>query len=263
MSLAEVFRDADVARAYRQRAPYPAETFTILERLVVEPRTVLDAGAGNGALARSMVRFARRVDAVDPSAAMIEAGRNLPGGNDPRLQWILGTAEEAPLDSPYGLITAGQSLHWFDHARVMPRFASALAPGGRLAILETDDGEPQPEVLEIIKRYSELDHHTDLADTVAAVSGPSGCRHGVDSVLDGSGWFIQEGEQRTEPVPLHRSVEEYLEYLHSTSSLARVRLGERADRFDADVREVFARNGMTAMDRQVVGVVVWGKVVTR
>jgi len=31
MSLAQVFLDGEVARAYRQRAPYPEETFAILE----------------------------------------------------------------------------------------------------------------------------------------------------------------------------------------------------------------------------------------
>lgn len=263
-TLGEVFADAAVARAYRQRAPYPEETFSILERLIVEPRTVLDAGAGSGALARSMVRFALRVDAVDPSVAMIAEGRRLPGGDDPRLRWIVGTAEEAPLDPPYGLITAGSSLHWMDHARAMPRFASALAAGGRLAILETDDGEhPLPEMLQIIERHSELSHHTDLSDTLKGVRVASGCRHDSDRILDASGWFVQEGEQRTAAVSLRRGVEEYLEFLHSTSTLARVRLGDRADRFDADVRDLFARHGMTSIERQVVGVVVWGRLVTQ
>ena len=263
MTLGQVFADADVARAYRQRAPYSEETFTILERLVVEPRTVLDVGAGNGALARCMVRFARRVDAVDPSVAMIEEGRRLPGGDDPRLRWIAGTAEDAPLEPPYGLITAGQSLHWMDHARVLPRFAAALAPGARLAILETDDGEhPLPEMTQIFERYSELTHHTDLPEMLSAISRPKrvGCRHGSDAALEASGgWFVQEGEERTAAVSLRRSVDEYVEFLHSTRTLARVRLGDRADRVDADVRDLFARNGMSSIERQVVGVVVWGR----
>ena len=264
MTLAEVFADADVARAYRQRAPYPGETFTILERLIVEPRNVLDVGAGNGMLARPMLRFAGRVDAVDPSIAMIAEGRRLPGGDDPRLHWIAGTAEDAPLEPPYGLITAGSSLHWMDPARVMPRFAAALAPGARLAILETDDGEhPLPEMVQIIERYSELSHHTDLTDTLKGIRVASGCRHGSDAALDASGSFVQEGEERTAAVSLRRSVDEYLEFLHSTSTLARIRLGDRTARFDEDVQELFARHGMSSIERQVVGVVVWGRLVTK
>jgi len=256
MSLGGVFADPDVARAYRQRAPYPPETFAILERLLVEPRTVLDVGAGSGGLARSMVRFARRVDAVDPSAAMIGEGRTLPGGSDPRLRWIAGSAEEAPLEPPYGLITAGSSIHWMDPARVMPRFAAALAPGGHLAVLETDDGErddrthPLPEILEIYGRYSgPVKHHSGMRDALVT--------------LEASGYFVREGEQRTTAVPLRRSVEEYLEFLHSTSELARVRLGERTARFDEEVRGLFARKGLTSIDRQVVGVVVWGRPVSK
>jgi SAM-dependent methyltransferase len=257
MSLGRVFTDPDVARAYLQRAPYPPETFTILERLLVEPRTVLDIGAGTGGLARSMVRFARRVDAVDPSAAMMAQGKKLPGGADPRLRWIEGSAEDAPLDPPYGLITAGSSLHWLDPARVMPRFAAALAPGAHLAVLETDSGErddsthPVPEVLEIYGRYSGPDfkHHSGLRDLLAG--------------LEASGYFVREGEHRTAPVPLRRSVDEYLEFLHSTSEFARVRLGDRTARFDEEVRDVFARKGLTSVDRQVVGVVIWGRPVAK
>jgi SAM-dependent methyltransferase len=251
VNLGEVFRDTEVARAYRQRAPYPDETFAILEELVVEPRTVLDAGTGTGALARGLLRCAKRVDAVDPSQAMIEEGRRLPGGTDPRLRWIRGTAEEAPLDPPYGLITTGQSLHWMQADWVMTRFAAALAPGARLAILQTDDGDYplQDEIREVIGRYSELDHHTEFPAMIAD--------------LEASGRFVREGERRTAPVPLRRSVEEHLEFLHSTSTLARVRLAGRAARFDTEIRGLFAGHGITIIERQVVGVVVWGRPVDR
>jgi hypothetical protein len=138
-----------------------------------------------------------------------------------------------------------------DPARVMPRFARALAPGARLAVLQTDDGErehsahPLPEILEIYGRYSGPDFHSGQRDTLAA--------------LEASGHFVREGEQRTAPVPFRRSVEEYLEFLHSTSEFARVRLGERTARFDDEVRDLFARKGLTSVERQVVGVVVWGR----
>jgi SAM-dependent methyltransferase len=246
--LAEVFRDRDVARAYRQRAPYPEETFALLEELLVAPGTVLDVGSGSGLLARRILRFASRVDAIDPSAAMIEEGRSLPGGADPRLRWTVGTAETAPLDPPYGLITAGTSIHWMTPDVAMPRFRSALAPGAHLAILETDDGDfPLPELLEVIKRHSEL--HADQVDGFAERLAR----------LEATGRFVTEGERRTAPVTLRRSVEEYLEYLHSTSTLARIRLGDRADRFDAEIRAVFAQRGIAVVDQQVVGVVAWGQ----
>jgi SAM-dependent methyltransferase len=246
--LSEVFRDRDVARAYRHRAPYPDETFDILEELLVEPWTVLDVGSGSGQLARPMLRFAARVDAVDPSTAMVGEGRRLPSGDDARLRWIVGTAETAPLDPRYGLITAGTSIHWMTPDVVMPRFAAALAPGGRLAVVEKNDGDfPLPGLLEVVKRHSEL--HADKIDRFAERIAR----------LEATGRFVKEGERRTTPIKVRRSVDEYLEYLHSTSTLARSRLGDRAAAFETEIRAVFAHDGITVFDQDVVGLVAWGR----
>ncbi len=107
MKLSEVFANDEVARLYGSRPPYPDAVFATLRRLLVAPRSLLDAGAGTGALARGLAEFARRIDAVEPSPAMIEAGRRLPGGDGRRIRWLLGRAEDAPLSPPYGLITCG------------------------------------------------------------------------------------------------------------------------------------------------------------
>lgn len=79
MKLADVFTDAEVAERYRYRAPYPDAVFAVLRDLIVPPFTALDAGAGTGAIARGMVGFAERIDAVDPSGAMVGAGVVLVG----------------------------------------------------------------------------------------------------------------------------------------------------------------------------------------
>lgn len=243
--LAEVFTDVDVARAYRYREPYPPETFTILEDLVRGPRVILDIGAGSGALAREMVRFATRVDAIDPSAALIAEGRRLPHGDDQKLRWIAGTSEDGPLSGPYGLITAGASIHWMDPTRTMPRLAAALATGAKLALIDLHAGaHPLPEMIDIIIRYSELEHHKELPAIVTD--------------LEASGHFSREGERRTATSVVRRSLDEYLEFLHSTSTLARVRLGSRAQAFDADVRALFQRHGMTDIEREYGATVIWG-----
>src|SRR5439155_2186722 len=109
MSLGEVFADGTVVRAYRSRPPYPDAVFNLLQGRLVAPRTVLDVGAGTGALARKMTAFAERSDAVEPSAAMIAEGRDRPGGSDRRIRWIAPRAEEAPLDPPAGLTGCGPS----------------------------------------------------------------------------------------------------------------------------------------------------------
>lgn len=247
MKLGEVFGDTDVARVYSYRSAYPPAVLTRLRRLLVAPGSVLDAGAGTGVLARSMVSFAERVDAVDPSEAMIAVGRRLPDGEDRHIRWIVGRAEDAPLSPPYGLITCGASLHWMDPDVVLPRFRDALAPGAVVAVVDTENvhGPYRDDVLALIRTYSEIEDHTGTKDLVEG--------------LRASGRFAVEGEERTEPMPYEQSVEDYLEFLHSTSTLARIRLGDRSAGFDAELRAVFARHGIERLRFGVVGLVIWGR----
>lgn len=246
MKLPEVFTDATVARSYRCRPPYPDAVFALLARRLVSPRIVLDAGAGTGALARRLTAFAERVDALEPSAAMIAEGRLLPGGSDRRIRWIHGTAETGPTDPPYGLITCGESLHWMDLAVVLPRFREALASGARLAIVGNVNvhGPYREEVWAITDRYAVV--HPETPDAVEAVRA--------------SGVFTVEDEERTEPMSFEQSVDDYIEFLHSTSALAHAQLGERAEEFDAELRAVFARRGIDRLRYGVVGTVTWASV---
>jgi trans-aconitate methyltransferase len=136
------FEDEDVIRSYRHRPPYSPEVFAVLCELSAgSPRATLDVGCGRGELARPLAPLVERIDAIDRSAAMIEAGRAAPGGNTPNLRWIVGQVEDAPLNPPYSLITGGRSRHWMDWERILPRFQELLVPGGFLAIV---DAKPRP-----------------------------------------------------------------------------------------------------------------------
>jgi SAM-dependent methyltransferase len=242
-----VFSDQEVARLYRYRAPYPGEVLARLRGLLVPPRTILDVGAGTGALARQMVDFAELVDAVDPSDAMVREGRRLPGGADQRLHWIVGRMEDAPLSGPYGLITAGASLHWLDLDVALPRLRDALAADAVMAVADTETipGPYRSELDAVIREYSEAEHHAETPDLM--------------ETLNATGRFAIQGRERSEPLPFEQSVDDYLGLLHSTSELARVRLGDRATRFDTDVRAIFARHGLDVVRRGIVGVVIWGR----
>jgi trans-aconitate methyltransferase len=242
-----VFSDAEVARLYRYRAPYPDRVLEILRRLVVMPRHVLDVGAGTGALARRMLAFTDRVDALDPSAAMVDEGRRLPGGDDRRIRWMLGRAEDTHLSPPYGLITAGASIHWLDREKALPRLRDALAPGAAMAVADTENvhGSYHDEVLSVIKEYSELEHHTETKDLMEE--------------LRSAGQFVVEGSEHTDPIAFEQTVDDYIEMLHSTSTLARARLGDRSTRFDERLRSVFRRHDLDRIRFGVVGVVIWGR----
>ena len=126
------FKDAAVAAAYRYRPEYPEALFPMLADLVVgRPRLVLDVGCGTGFVARPLVSLVDRVDGVDFSAPMLEIARGLPNGDHPNIHWIHGPIEEVELDPPYGLITAGASLHWMEWPVVMPGGSSPSSTGRR------------------------------------------------------------------------------------------------------------------------------------
>lgn len=245
MDLGRVFADPMVAHLYERRPPYPDGVVAAIARRLVAPRRVLDAGAGTGALARKMTWFAERVDALEPSAHMIAEGKRLAGGSDRRIRWIEGRAEDAVLDPPYGLIACGESLHWMDLDVVLPRFHAALAPGAYLAVVGNTNvhGPYREEVWAVTDRYAAVAEHPDTARAVAE--------------LRGSTLFAVEGEERTDPMPFEQSIDEYIEFLHSTSVLTRAQLGDRAGAFDAEVRAVFARHGMERLRYEVVGSVTW------
>ena len=249
IELGKAFTDAEVVALYRHRPPYPVAVFERLRGLIAEPRVLLDAGCGTGALARGLVRDVVRVDAVDPSAAMLAAARTLPHGTDRRIRWQQASAEDAHLGGPYGLITCGASLHWMRHDEVLPRFRRALAPFARLAIVDTerhrDEDDLRREVVAVIVRYSPVRDHVETPDVVDR--------------LVASGAFALDGVERTAPEPFEQSVEEYVGSLGSTSSLSRATLGPRADEFSHELRELFARHGVDRVRYGVVGYIAWGR----
>jgi trans-aconitate methyltransferase len=151
------FQDQSVVDCYHLRPTCPPETFRILAGLISdEPRAVLDVGCGTGDVARNLLDFVERIDAVDISLPMIEKGKRLPGGNSPKIRWLHGRAEDTDLTPPYALVTAGQSIHWMEWDIVFPRFQQALTPHGFLSILGPEE-QPTPwgdALRTIIKRYS-------------------------------------------------------------------------------------------------------------
>jgi SAM-dependent methyltransferase len=242
------FQDPSVIQSYRYRPPFPPEVFTVLAGLITEtPRRVLDLGCGTGFVARELLPYVDAVDAVDVSAGMIEVGKQLPSGDDPRLSWILGRAEDAPLDPPYALITAGDSLHWMDWPVLLPRLRGMLTATGHLAVFECGQEPPpwQAEIIPIIQRYSTIRNYTPF--------------NLIDELVRRS-LFTAHGTHTTAPIPFTQSVEEYIASFHGRSSFSRERMAPAdADAFDAAVRDLVMAYNPTTVTLSLVTTITWGK----
>jgi SAM-dependent methyltransferase len=249
---ASQFKDRSIADAYRHRAPYPPETFDILLGLMGGKRgCLLDVGCGRGELARPMSALVDRVDAIDFSLEMLEHGKRLPGGDNTRLNWIYAPVEEAPLDPPYDLVTAGASLHWMDWNVVLPRLAQALNPGAYLALVAVRLLPPpwNDRLQDIIPRFSTNRDYRPF-DLIPE--------------LERRGLFAQQGERYTRPVPFTQAVEDYIESFHSMNGFSRERMtADLAATFDREVeRLVTPYSADGTLELHVTAHVLWGTPLT-
>lgn len=243
------FSDASVAVHYHLRPPYPEEVFTILTNLIVDsPREVLDVGTGTGEIARRLIDVVDRVDAVDPSVAMIEMGREMPGGRSAKISWITGFAEDAPLATTYALITAGASLHWMNWDIVLPRFRDVLTKRGVLAIVDNEVVEVpwQQQLSEIISRYSTNREYRPF---------------NLVEELEQRNLFRVVGRVRTAPLPYVQQATEFVASFHARNGFSLDRMTpEAASEFDQAALRIVSSYASNAgqLELQIVGEVVWG-----
>jgi trans-aconitate methyltransferase len=243
------FQDQSVVDRYHLRPVYPPETFTFLNELIMdEPRHVLDVGCGSGNVARNLLNYAERIDAVDISRPMLERAKTLPGGTSPKLRWLHGRAEDVEVQPPYAMITAGDSLHWLDWGVVLPRFAQLLTPRGVLAMVHVEEhAMPWCEgYVQIVRRFSNNPNYNPVD---------------LSAEFERYQLFQKQGEHVTAPIVWQQTIEDYIAAQHARSALSLDTMtAEQAAQFNAEMHTMltpFAQNSI--LTAKIVGRVVWGK----
>jgi len=209
------FQDESVVEAYVLRPPYPAETFRVLARLLGDPHAgVLDLGCGSGELTIPLAEHAGWVDAIDPAAAMLRAGRVRAGGDSPKIRWVQASAETFETSTRYGLAVAGSSFHWMEWDAVMARLRDRLLPGACLALVEGPHFAALPWDAALKALIDEYSTNREYQPYVL-----------VDELV-ARGLFRVQGVHRTQPVPFEQTLADHVELIHSRNGFSRERMGE-------------------------------------
>jgi trans-aconitate methyltransferase len=243
------FSDQSVARAYHRRPPYPPELFAQLLSLVpAHESTVLDLGCGSGDVAMGLLGRVERIDAVDPSAAMLEVASARHRSGADGLYWVRASAESFRPARRYGLIVAGESLHWMDWEVVFVWLPEALVREGVLALLsgrEIVDVPWQDELGGLISRFSTNQRYKPY-NLVAELAQRS--------------LFAELGRHSTRPMDHVQSLEAYVESFHTRNGFSRERMSvAAAAEFDKAVMELakgYCPDGLVR--GQVAATLVWG-----
>jgi SAM-dependent methyltransferase len=245
-----VFEEADVARAYRRRPPYPPELAGRLADLAPARGRAADIGAGPGKIAIPLADYFREVLAVDSSAAMIDQGRAIDAGRHANIRWIQRRAEHVALPA-CDLAVAGASVHWLDPAIVFPALKTVLGDRGVLAIVDGDSPFAAPFEADYMALI------TTWVERMGDVHDGQGLRAHVTAH---EAWMDVHGRETLQAA--HRqSVGAFIESEHSRAAWARSRMGEaRAAEFDVDLRRLLtphARLGFIEFTVQTT--LTWGR----
>jgi ubiquinone/menaquinone biosynthesis C-methylase UbiE len=152
---------SEAADFYRNRAPYAPRAFELVRATFgLGPGSrLLDLGCGPGTIAIPLSQAVGYVLAVDPSEAMLAAGRQRAAElGRTNIEWLRARAEDIDTSrGDFDVVTLGQSFHWMDRDEVLRRLTAMVATHGGVALINPGKRRPQEswETLadEIIARY--------------------------------------------------------------------------------------------------------------
>jgi ubiquinone/menaquinone biosynthesis C-methylase UbiE len=199
--------------------------------------SVLDLGAGPGLLALPFAREGMAVTAVDPEPEMCEALENAAKPARLPVRVLVGSSFDLPPGiGPFRLVTIGRAFHWMDRAETAKALDRMVAPGGALALFDDEfpnsvENRWRTALDTVAHRYGadSSPHRMERADPV---------HRSHESILLESPFPVLE----TAGVIVRRelTVEDIVGYARSLSVTSAQTLGERAEAFEADLRQALA-----------------------
>ena len=106
----------------------------LIELVPSGARDALDAGCGEGTVARLLRRRVPHVVALDIDAACLDAARAADAGND--IDSVRADMLAAPFtDESFDVVVSVAALHHTDERAALARLARVLRPGGLLAVV--------------------------------------------------------------------------------------------------------------------------------
>jgi SAM-dependent methyltransferase len=147
-------------------------------------RTVVDLGAGTGAMTRDLLGQVERVIAIEPDDRM----RGILATNLPEVTALSGSGESMPLEtSSVDAVLASSSWHWMDADLALHEAARVLVPGGTLGVVWAGPDPDGPFVSQAQAMLSEA----------SSAQGGSGTRSAGEPDL---GHQVMDTENRVETV---------------------------------------------------------------
>jgi SAM-dependent methyltransferase len=152
-----------VASTYERFRPGP-QPEAITWMLPDAAKTVVDLGAGTGAMTKDLVGKVDHVIAIEPDDRMREIlTRNLPEVTARR-----GTGESIPLDtSSVDVVLASSCWHWMDAEAALREIARVLVPGGTLGVVWSGPDPDGPFVSQAQAMLTEMSSGQETPGTDA------------------------------------------------------------------------------------------------
>jgi SAM-dependent methyltransferase len=142
------------------------------------PGSVVDLGAGTGAMTKLLLERADHVIAVEPDERMLE----MLALNLPHVTAVTGRGEAIPLpDASVDAVLASSSWHWMDPEQTLREVARVLAPGGVLGAVWSG---PDPEGPFVAQAQALLSQRADGESTAAAPAEGAGEVGLASAVID-------------------------------------------------------------------------------